>query len=670
MKQINHFFVTALAVAALALGARAQTAAAPQTASQDAATTATTAQQPATAADIQELKDGLAAALQQIRALQDELHRRDQALQQVQFTAADAAAKADAAQLQASQQQQTVGALKSDMAELKSVSATATNSPVLQNAVLTLQDSPQASSAPEPEQVLNKQMESPITIHFRGINITPGGYAEGAFVRRSRALGADLPTPFNSLTLPGASQSQVSEFFGSGRQSKTSVFVEGRVKNVDLSSYVSADFLSAGVTSTSTQTNSYTLRLRQAWAQAKFDNGWSFLGGQAWSLVTEDAVGISPDDDLGKTNDVRPKTIDPSYSVGFDFARQWGLRLTKRFGDKVAVAVAVENPQATVSTHGNPNILVGATTVSTPTGTTTVGGTSYYDYLLGEAGASNSYNTTGTYSFNPAPDIIAKIAFDPGFGHYEIFGLVDRFADRVFPCVEGWAPTGVCNPTGTAAPTASELALLAHNTSKEGGGFGASARWNFFDKRITFGLKGFGGSGVGRYGPASLPDVSINGNGTLHLVKNLHGLGTLEWSGKKLQLYSYGGVEYAARTYAFDPTVLLYPGAPTTPVGYVGYGSPTFNNSGCYAEIAPGSGGFSPGSLPSSCTGDTRVVIEGTLGFWYKFYSGPRGSFRFGTQYSYVSRNTWSGNDNGKTGGFQPGGLDSMVFASFRYYLP
>jgi hypothetical protein len=63
-------------------------------------------------------------------------------------------------------------------------------------------------------------------------------------------------------------------------------------------------------------------------------------------------------------------------------------------------------------------------------------------------------------------------------------------------------------------------------------------------------------------------------------------------------------------------------------------------------------------------------VIEGTFGFWYKLYSGPKGSFRYGTQYSYVSRNTWSGNNAGKTVGLQPGGLDSMVFTSFRYYLP
>jgi hypothetical protein len=658
MKSPKKLLITALSLAAFSAGAWAQTSdsAVAQTPPSTHKRAAQTPTQPAaTAADVQALKDAVAAQQQQIQQLTEQLkqaqqtwQQTQQSSQQAQAAAADAASKASAAQTQASQQQQTVNALKSDVADLKTVSAVVPNdgvssSAVLKNAVLTQQDSsqtPAGDSLQTPSdatQVYNKQMESPITIRFRGINITPGGYAEAAFVRRSRALGADLPTPFNSLTMPGASQSQLSEFFGSGRQSKITTFVDGRLGHVDLSSYVSADFLSAGVTSTSTETNSYTLRLRQAWAQAKFDNGWSFLGGQSWSLVTEDGKGIAIDDDMGKTADVRPKTIDPSYNVGFDFARQYGVRLTKSW-DKFAAAVAIENPQATVTTHGNP----------------TVGG--LYNFLLGEAGASNSYNTTATYSFNPAPDVIAKITFDPGFGHYEILGLVDRFTDRVFPCVEGYT-TAACNPT--ASPTPAPSALLAYNASKEGGGFGASARWNVAH-HVTFGLKGFGGSGVGRYAPGGLPDVTINPDGTLHLVKNLHGLATLEWHGKKLDVYGYGGSEYAARTWAYDPTVL--PGA-TTAVGPVGYGAPAFNNTGCYTEIAPGSGGFSPGSL-SKCTADTRALIEGTVGFWYRFYSGPRGRFQYGTQFSYVTRNTWSGD------GREPNGVDGMLFTSFRYYLP
>jgi hypothetical protein len=351
--------------------------------------------------------------------------------------------------------------------------------------------------------------------------------------------------------------------------------------------------------------------------------------------VTENGKGIAPDDDMGKTNDARPKTIDASYNVGFDFARQYGLRLTKTFNDKVAAAVSIENPQGTLTSHGNAS-----------------------NYLLGESGDGKSYNSSATYSFNPSPDIIAKIAFDPGFGHYEILGLVDRFTDRVFPCVEFATGNPVCTATGATTATG------AYNASKEGGGLGASARWTIAH-HVTFGLKGFGGSGVGRYAPGGLSDVAINPDGSLHLIKNLHGLGTLEYKTKKLTVYSYGGVEYAARTYAKDPLANHGAGA------NVGYGAPTFNNSGCYTEVAPGSGGFTPGGT-GTCTGDTRALIEGTLGFWYKFYSGARGTFQYGTQYSYVTRNTWSGNGGLATGvpGLQPNGLDSMVFTSFRYYLP
>ncbi len=608
MKLKQHLLVMTLTLAALTAGAWAQTETAsnagPAKPYPGAAAAPAPAPAPVTAADVQSLRDAIAAQQQQIQQLTQQLQHQ-QALQEAQQAAFHSADKAPENP-------------PKQVAALAASDGLNGAAPVQQEAT-----SPQTGSSDDSAQTFNKQMEGPVTIHFRGINITPGGYAEAAFVRRSRALAADLSTPFNSLTMPGASQSQIPEFFGSGRQSKVTTFVDGRVQNVELSSYVSADFLSAGVTSNSNQTNSYTLRLRQAWAQAKFSNGISFLGGQVWSLVTENGHGISPDDDLGRTNDARPKTIDPSYNVGFVFARQYGVRLTKAFGDKVAIAIAVENPQATLTTHGNAS-----------------------NFLVGEAGASNSYNTTANYSFNPSPDIIAKIAFDPGVGHYEVFGLLDRFADRVFPCEENFASAGCGSLTAASA-------VGAYNKSKSGGGIGASARWNIA-KRVTFGVKGFGGSGIGRYAPAGLPDVSINGDGTLHLVKNLEGLSTLEVHlTKKLDFVGYAGAEYAGRAASFDPLANKV----------VGYGAPTFVNSGCYTEVVPGSGGFSPGSL-GSCTADTKVVVEGTGGFWYKFYSGPRGRFQFGADYAYVTRNAWSG-----VGG-QPHGIDNMIFTSFRYYLP
>jgi hypothetical protein len=620
MKTTKNLFLTVLTLAALSAGGWAQTPGAVTVASNEAhdaaATPAAAAPAPTavTAADVQALKDALAAQQLQIQRLEQQLER-----QQAQQAAAKAASDAVAAQPAAQKQ----------VAEARNDLAVQQDAPPASG--LNLQDTSPASTNP---------MQSPvISIHFRGITITPGGFAEAAFVRRSRGLGADLTTPFNSLTMPGSSQNSLPEFFGSARQSRPTVYVDGRLKNVEFSSYLSGDFLSAGVTSSATQTNSYTLRLRQAWGQVKFDNGWSFLGGQMWSLVTENKASIAPSDDLGKTNDARPMTIDPGYNVGFTFARQYGIRLTKNFNDKVAVAVAMENAQGTLTTHGNAD-----------------------NFLLGEAGASNTYNTTSNYTFNPSPDVIAKVAFDPGFGHYEVFGLFDRFRDRVFPCAEvvivSPATTGPC-PSGTGTGPS---ALGAFNASRNGGGFGVNARWNFDHKHIVFGVHGFGGSGVGRYGASQLPDLAINGDGTVHLIRDLQGLTSLEWHGKKLDIYGYTGAEYAARAASFDPITGKE----------VGYGAPLFNNSGCYTETAPTvDTGFTPGTL-ANCTGDTRAAIEGTIGFWYRFYNGPRGKFQFGTQYSYVTRQTWSGVGPSGAGapGVTPEGLDGMVFTSFRYYLP
>jgi hypothetical protein len=620
MKAITKLFVTALTLAALAAGAWAGDSSGKPAANSPAAATAPA---PITAADVQALRDALAAQQKQIERL-------TQRLEQMQAV-----------------NQPAVNQTKTDAPAVQNVSQASQETPSLQPAVLTLQDTQQpaqgATDAAAQEPRINKEMEGPLTIHFKGINITPGGFVAAEFLRRSRALGADVVTPFNSLTMPGQSQSSLPEFFATARQSRPTIFISSRAGNVDFSGYVSGDFLSSGTSSTATQTNGYTFRIRQAWGQAKFAHGWSFLGGQAWSLVTENKVGINPSDDTGRTNDSRPATIDGAYNVGFTFARQAGVRVTKSFGDKVAIAFAVENAQATVTTSGNTN-----------------------DYVLVQAGASNTDNVTSTYGFNPSPDLVAKIAFDPGFGHYEIFGLSDRFQDRVFPCEDilfaGTPPAAIASlPACTAASTLTAASTVdAYNSTKAGGGFGVNARWNFYNKHIVFGVHGFGGSGIGRYGASQLPDVSINADGTIHLVKDLQGLATLEWHGKKLDVYSYVGSEYANRTYSFDPIKLVN----------VGYGAPTFNNSGCYTETAPATGTLT-GSTPLSgalanCSGQTRDLTEGTLGFWYRFHNGPRGRYQWGMQYSYVNRATWAD----EVHGLEPHGLDNMVFTSFRYYLP
>lgn len=566
-----------------------------------------------TAADLQALKDAIAsqqAALaqqqQQIQELRDQLHNRDQAAQQAQSAAVDAASKADAAQAQATQQQQTVSELKGDVTDLKTNMA---------STVVTVQETQKSISAP------------PTAIHVKGITITPGGFLAAETIYRSRALGSDINTPFNSVPMPGSSNSNMSEFFGSGRQSRISMLAEGRYKSVKLMGYVEGDFLSAGVTSNNNQSNSYSFRQRQAWGGAAFDNGWTITGGQMWSLVTETKHGAD------NRTEALPMTIDPQYTVGFSWARQYGFRVAKNFGNKVWFAVAAENPQATLTSHGNAA-----------------------NFLLGSAGTSGGlYNLNANYSFNPSPDIIAKLAFEPGFGHYEVFGVYSRFRDRIFPC-EDVSTTALCGSSATPGPNATG----AFNSSKNGGGVGANARWSFAHKHVDFGLHGLGGSGIGRYGTGGLSDVSVHANGTLDLIRSLQGLTTLEFHTSKADVYLNAGAEYASRAADYDPVTQKY----------VGYGSPFFNNTGCVTETGPGAGGFLPGAL-SNCTSDTRVLIEGTAGVWFKLFDGSKeklnwGRIQFGPQYSYVVRNTWSGAKYPT----EPQGVDNMVFTSFRYYLP
>jgi len=593
-----------------------------------------------TAADVQALKDAIAsqqAALaqqgQQIQELREALQRKDQAVQQVQTVATDAASKANAAQAQATQQQQTVGELKADVSDLK------TN---VTNTALSVQ---------ETQKNVTAAMESPLALHYKGITITPGGFLAAETVWRSRALAADINTPFNSLTMPGASQSTTSEFFGSGRQSRFSLLAQGQLTNVKLSGYYEADFLSAAVTSNNNESNSYALRQRQAWAQAAFTNGLTLTGGQMWSLVTETKHGTD------NRSEALPMTIDPQYTVGFSWARQYGVRLSQNFNNKVWLAVSAENPQATVTSHGNAlNFLIGSAGAGGGLYNSAITGCSTVNNPIAGANPITTCSLAASYSFNPSPDIIAKLAFEPGFGHYEIFGIYSRFRDRVFPC--GEASTAIPCPT---AANVTPNAALAHNVSTNGGGWGANARWSFANKHVDFGLHALGGRGVGRYGTAGLPDASVRGDGSLDLVRSYQGLGTLEWHGPKLDIYLNAGAEYAGRTWGFDPLSGKN----------VGYGSPHFNNAGCFLETAPTiAGGFFPGAL-SGCTADTRVVYEGTIGVWFKPYDGSkekvnRGRIQWGPQFSYVERYAWSGSGTPNT----PHGLDPMVFSSFRYYLP
>jgi hypothetical protein len=624
----------------------------------------------AIAAEIEELRQTLQSQQEQLQLLKEELAKRDRQIDEAREAAAAANSRANEANVKANEAVTTSAAARSASAAISS------------NAVANSSAEPVvAQGSHDPQDPKSKPTEDgPASIRYKGVSLTPGGFFAAETIYRTRALSADINTPFNSIPLGGNSLSKVSEFNFTARQSRPTMLVETNIGSAKVSGYFEADFLGAGTTSNNRQTNSYVFRQRQLWAQVAFASGLQITGGQMWSLATESKKGIQ------NRQEALPLIIDPQYVVGFTWQRAYGFRVAQTFFDnKFAAGISIEGPQTTVGGRGFSTF-------------TNAAGTTSQNFFLNAPGNSgglyNAFDPTG-YTANKAPDLVAKFTADPGWGHYELFGIISTFRARVYPCatVSPKASTATTILVGAplscgAAPTATApSAAGAFNDSRLGGGLGVSATVPLMPKKVDIGLKVVAGDGIGRFGSAQIPDVTARPFGTLAPIRTGHALARLEvHPNPKLDLYAYVGDEYGARAaYKGYTSVKLTtntltgaaPGAPVTTTttvttatnGIGGYGSPFANNSGCSTEVPPTTQNI-PGT-GGTCAGDTRNIIEGTAGFWYRFYSGPKGRLQWGMQYAYFTRSAWSGNNN-VPGAFtvDPKAVDNMVWTSFRYYLP
>ncbi|GGH16854.1 hypothetical protein [Silvibacterium dinghuense] len=564
---------------------------------------------PSIESQIESLRQEMDSQRSQINSLQQQLTQKDAQLQQAQQAASAAQSAAEQAQQAANAQQAQVTETTQNVASLQgAVSDLKTNT---QSIVTTVQDQ---------QAQVKKAIESPDTIHYKGITLSPAGsFIEAATVWRSGATGGDINTPFTSIPLEYSDDAQISEFFGSGRQSRLALKATGKAANATLTGYYEMDWLGTGITSNNNQSNSYVMRMRQLWAQAAMNSGWTFTGGQMWSLATETTQGLS------NGTEILPATIDPQYVAGFVWARQYGFRVTKNLGTKAWIGASAENAETL-----NP-----------------AGSSLPLNEVIGSAGTGGGlYNSTANYSFNLAPDMIAKVAFEPGYGHYEVFGIARFFRDRVYPNA---------NSTSTSGTSAG-----AYNDSTVGGAIGGSARLPLATKKLTFALKGLYGQGTGRYGSSTIADTTLRPDGQLALLHNFSAMTTIEANPtKRLNLYfNYGG-DYVGRRYW----------------GKEGYGSTLTAMSGCNTEPIPGTAatnsgsGFTP-STPSNCSGNNKDVQEFSTGYWYNLYNGPMGRLRQGIQYSYFRRDLWSGAGGTTNPGGGAHGTDNVLETSFRYYLP
>ena len=539
----------------------------------------------------------------EIDSLKTELQQKDAQLKQAQDAAARAATAAAQAQQAAEVQQQAVtqnnqavSTLQSSVSQMKGAQASL------------------ASKVSNETATIRKQVVSPDGIHYKGITISPAGSFLAAETDwRSGATGGGLNTAFTGVPLQNSQAYQMSEFTGTGRQSRIALKATGKLANMVMTGYYEMDWLGTGITSNNNQSNSYVVRMRQLWADTALSNGWDFSGGQGWSLAAETTVGLK------RGTEILPATIDPQYEAGFVWTRQYSFRVTKSIDNRYFMGVSVENAQ-TLNPAGQ----------NLPS-----------NYINGSLGVGGGLlNPTANYSFNYTPDFVAKIAAEPGWGHWELFGIGRSFRDRIYPA--GGTP---------------------YNKVVWGGGVGGGFRGPVAVNRKAFVyLKGLYGDGVGRYGSSTIADVTVRPDGSLSPLHGFSSLGGLELDPvKRLMIYiDYGG-DYIGRDWTMSNGK------------QVGYGTYTANMAGCATEpttvSAAGESGGAP-VTPANCTGNNKDVQEFTSGYWFDIYSGPKGRLRQGLQYSWIRRDLWSGqggplNPNG--GAY---GDDNMVFTSFRYYLP
>ena len=521
---------------------------------------------------------------QQIKALQDQLNevrtdlaKRDRALKAAQQQARAAQSQAAAAQTQAA-----------------AASVQAAH-------VAEAPPTPVAATPPAPP-------EPPLpqgAFRVGGLTVTLGGFATAEGIYRSRNEASSIATNFNSIPFANSANYHIPEYRETAQQSRFSLLTEGQIDSAQkLTGFMETDFLSAGSSSNSNESNSYTLRLRQFWGN--YDNadlGLHVLGGQAWSLATMYKTGLVP------RQESVPLTIDAQYVVGFNWARQAEIRVVKDFADhKVWAGLSLESPQTTFSSAGGPNCLTG---VQAPTAIG--GGTLEY----GQCGGSN-VNSIQSYSDNIAPDIIAKIAADPGWGHYEVYGLLRFLGGRV-----SFAASG----TGK-------------NYQTTGQGIGAGMILPLIPKVLDFQVSGLIGQGIGRYGSSQLPDATFSPAGKIEPLSEYSIMGGLVGHPiPAVDVYAYGGAEGAAsKSYA----------------GTAGYGNPNTSLAGCSVELG-------------SCSASTSGLVEGTLGAWWRVIKTNYGTAQLGAQYAYVNRNAFEGAGATRGSRVSPSTDENMFLFSVRY---
>lgn len=382
---------------------------------------------------------------------------------------------------------------------------------------------PAATTRANPSPFVNP---SPLQLHIGSTSITPVGFMDFTTVFRDRTGGSGIGTNFGSIPFANTVPGDLSEFRFSAQNSRIGFRADATVGGAHVLGYFESDFLGPSPGNAAVSSNSDALRLRLYWADLR-KGKYEVLGGQSWSLLTPNRVGLSSlPGDLFYTQD-----IDVNYQVGLTWSRSPGFRFVYHATPRIAMGLSLEASEQ----YGGGS--AGGGVITLPSN-------------LSSAYASQINTGGNTFSVpNARPDVIAKIAFDPRVGgrnmHIEFAGVSSAF--RFY------------NP------------LTQTRYFKQGGGGSVNLNFEVL-KKLRIVTNNFYSNGGGRWIFGQGPDLIIRGDGSPSLVRAASTLSGLEYqAGKKWLLYAYYGGAYFGKNVTIDPIT-------GKPVGYGYSGSPNSQN--------------------------------------------------------------------------------------------
>jgi hypothetical protein len=552
--------------------------------------------------ELEELRDLLLNQAQQLQAQSEQLKKQQEKMQLLEErlrTDSPTPAKLAAAP----------GSQPTSVSALPTASSLPTSTPP--SAGIPVASAAPASLPPQTPQKTETAPASPLSFNIGNAKFTPGGFMDLTNFFRTKDMGSGIGSSFSSVpynnVLPLAA---LTEDHFSIQNSRIALRVDSTVAGGAVIGYVEADFLGFTNDNLNVTSNSNTLRSRLYFVDYRRGK-WAILGGQDWSMVTPSRTGIAVmPADVFNTQD-----MDTNYNVGLTWERTAQFRFILHPSNKLAFGFGIENPQQyTGNAVTFPTTPIAFNTSQVNTGTS-----------LNSAAiaASPALTTNSLATPDVAPDVIAKIAFDPNPAghaiHLEAYGLFRTFRINSF--------TGTTN---------------LGNTTIHGAAGSFNSNFEIFKNFKIFETAFYSAGGGREIGNTNVPDFIVtpapNATSRLGLspVHSDAGIVGLEYqTTPKFMVYGYYGYVYIARNYSLT-------GCGTGGTGFCGYGFPGSSNS------------------------NNRSVQEPTIGFIPTFWRNPNyGALSLITQFSYLSRAPWFIAPNAPRNAHL-----GMAYIDLRYTLP